>query len=62
MIGKDIEPKFQTEREGDIKFRCGNPKKIHDVLGWKPTYTLKKGLEKTIKYFAGEQSNKQGGR
>lgn len=60
MIGKDIEPKFLPKREGDIKFRCGNPEKIMDILGWQPTYTLKKGLQNTIKYFAGEQSNKQG--
>ena len=52
VIGKDIEPKFLPIREGDIKFRCGNPKKIKKFLEWKPAFTLKEGLENTLNYFS----------
>jgi UDP-glucose 4-epimerase len=52
LIGKDIEPKFLPIREGDIKFRCGNSKKIKKVLGWKPAFTLREGLENTLNYFS----------
>lgn len=52
IIGKDIETKFMPVREGDIKLRCGNPKKIKKVLGWKPAFTLKEGLENTLNYFS----------
>ncbi len=52
LIGKDIEPKYLPIREGEIKFRCGNPKKIKKVLRWKPAFTLKDGLENTLNYFS----------
>jgi UDP-glucose 4-epimerase len=54
LIGKDIEPKFMPIRDGDIIFRCGNPKKIKTVLEWKPGFTLKEGLENTLNYFSYE--------
>ena len=42
----------QGERPGDPKRLVADTSVIKKVVGWKPAYTLKEGLQKTIEYYA----------
>ena len=46
-------PKSEVER------LLGSNKKIHELIGWKPEYTLEKGLQETIAWFKDGQNIKQ---
>ena len=49
LLKSDIEPKYEKERLGDLKFSCLNSDKLQN-LGWKIRYDLEIGLEETIKH------------
>ncbi|MCX7991009.1 MAG: SDR family NAD(P)-dependent oxidoreductase [Proteobacteria bacterium] len=54
-IAKNLKkPKSGPERPGDLRRSCLNIAKAKKVLGWKPENSLKKGIEKTVKWFLGE--------
>ncbi|OHA26491.1 MAG: sugar dehydratase [Candidatus Taylorbacteria bacterium RIFCSPHIGHO2_02_FULL_46_13] len=46
-----LTPKVQTIAPGDIHSRYVSASKAHTVLGWKPKFTLEKGLEETIAWY-----------
>ncbi len=59
LMGSDVELVTDTSRIRPKKsevFRlwCDN-KKINDLIGFKPRYTLEKGLQETIKWFTNSQ-------
>jgi len=59
LMGSDVELVTDTNRIRPKKsevFRlwCDN-KKINDLIGFKPRYTLEKGLQETIKWFTNSQ-------
>ena len=42
---------YEDERGGDVKHSLADLSKTKDLLGYKPEYNLKKGLEKTIQFY-----------
>ena len=42
---------FVSERKGDVKHSLADLSKTKDLLGYKPEYNLKKGLEKTVQFY-----------
>ena len=51
LSGKELEPMFETEREFEIRHRFADISKMRTILGYKPKYELKKGLELTIDWY-----------
>ena len=59
MRRQELEPEILNQVSGEIEHQYLSAKKARQVLGWKPLYTLEKGLAETIewykKYFAEEK-------
>lgn len=51
IIGKNIPPKFGPKREGDVRKVYSDISKAKKILGFKPRFTLEKGLEMTVAWF-----------
>ena len=51
ILEKNIEPIYEPAREGDIKRSVADITKAKRKLGYKPRYTLKDGLKKTIEWY-----------
>jgi UDP-glucose 4-epimerase len=54
IMRKNIKPSYQPALTGDIRHSFADIKKISTLLGFKPSYTLKKGLKKTIDFYLGQ--------
>jgi UDP-glucose 4-epimerase len=52
ILGKKIRPKFGPKREGDVRKVYSDISKARRILGFKPAFTLEKGLKLTIDWFA----------
>lgn len=57
MMKDILEIEYDAEhvggRAGDIRYSCLDNSKAMKILGWKPKYSLKDGLRKTIDYYRG---------
>ncbi len=51
LMESDLKPKILNEVTNEIKHQYLSATKAKQMLGWKPKYTLEKGLKKTIKWF-----------
>jgi len=51
IIERKIETVYKEDRPGDIKHSYLVNEKADQILSWKPQYSLKEGLEKTIQYY-----------
>ncbi|MCF8298289.1 MAG: SDR family oxidoreductase [Saprospiraceae bacterium] len=51
ILGKNIEPKFDKDRIGDVKHSMADINKIKEILGFKVNCTFLEGLEKTVEFF-----------
>lgn len=51
ILGKDISPKFETERQGDIKHSLADIGKAVERLAYSPHSPLNVGLKKTAEYY-----------
>ena len=51
LLDYSIDVEYQSVREGDIKDSYLDNTKAKRILSWKPSYDLKTGLKKTIKYY-----------
>lgn len=51
ILGKNIEPVFQSERAGDVRHSLADIKKAESKLGYKVEVDFYKGLEQTIEYY-----------
>lgn len=58
LMSSDLKPVIRNEASNEIRQQYLNAEKARRVLGWKPLFTLDKGLKKTIgwygKFFADE--------
>jgi dTDP-glucose 4,6-dehydratase len=54
LSGSGSEISFQPLPEDDPKQRCPDITRARDVLGWMPQTDARKGLEKTLSWFASE--------
>ena len=52
ILGKDIQPRFEPERPGDVKHSLAGIDKAKDLLGYKVKVDFKTGLERTVEYFS----------
>jgi UDP-N-acetylglucosamine 4-epimerase len=50
-LGKDIEPKFGPDREGDIKHSNADISKARELLGYDPDWDFAKGIEAAIEWY-----------
>ena len=50
-LGKDIEPKFGPERNGDIKHSNADISKAQRLLGYAPDYSFAQGLMEAIDWY-----------
>ena len=53
MLKKDIKPKFEQERIGDIKHSSADITKIKEKLGYYPQYSFEKGISIAIEWYKG---------
>ena len=51
ILGTDIKPRFREPREGDIRDSFANIDKAKKLLGYKPLFSFKDGLELTIDWY-----------
>jgi nucleoside-diphosphate-sugar epimerase len=59
ILGKNIPPKFGPKREGDVRKVYSDISRARRMMGFKPAFTLEKGLKLTIDWFS---SSLRGGR
>jgi CDP-glucose 4,6-dehydratase len=52
MDRDDLEPLVLNEAKCEIKHQYLSARKAREILGWKPKYSLEKGLKETIKWYA----------
>lgn len=50
-LGKDIEPKFGSDRKGDIKHSNADISKAKKLLGYEPEYDFARGLNEAIEWY-----------
>lgn len=50
-LGVNIEPKFGSDRPGDIKHSNADISKAKQLLGYEPDYDFKRGLEESIEWY-----------
>jgi len=51
ILGKNIEPKFETDRAGDVKHSLAGIDKAKELLGYEVKVGFREGLERTVEYF-----------
>ena len=54
VTGKNVTPKFDPPRPGDILHSLADVTKARKLLGWKPTVNFREGIEKTIAWYRGQ--------
>ena len=48
---KELEPKYEDFRKGDIKHSLANTSSIQNTLGFQPTVEIEQGLDTTVGWF-----------
>ncbi|MCL4552155.1 MAG: GDP-mannose 4,6-dehydratase [Candidatus Marsarchaeota archaeon] len=51
LMNADLEPIVLNEAMNEIRHQCLSADKARQILGWKPEFTLDKGLERTIRWY-----------
>jgi len=51
LIGSTLTPDVRNVVTGEIPVQRLNPKKAHEILGWRPAYSLDDGLRRTIAWY-----------
>lgn len=51
LMGSELTPDVRNVVTGEIPVQRLNPRKAHDILGWRPTYALDDGLRRTIDWY-----------
>jgi UDP-N-acetylglucosamine/UDP-N-acetyl-alpha-D-glucosaminouronate 4-epimerase len=52
IAGKEISPKFEKPRSGDIRHSLADVTKARELLGYRPRVGIEEGLRLTIEWFA----------
>jgi nucleoside-diphosphate-sugar epimerase len=53
ILGKNVKPKFDPPRPGDILHSQASISKAEKLLGWKPRINFADGIAKTVKWYQG---------
>jgi UDP-glucose 4-epimerase len=51
LLGKDIKPKYEPPRAGDVKHSLADIKLAKKIIGFKPKVQFKPGLQKAINWY-----------
>ena len=51
VMQSNLEPEIRNMASHEIKHQYLSAAKARDMLGWKPLYTMEKGLDKTVKWY-----------
>jgi nucleoside-diphosphate-sugar epimerase len=51
LLGTELEPVFEPEREGDVKHSQADIGKARSLLGYEPVATFSEGLEATVRWY-----------
>jgi len=51
VCGRDLEIRFDTSKPQSQTRRAADITKLKEKLGWKPSYTLEKGLKETVEWY-----------
>jgi len=51
ILGKNIEPKFETDRAGDVKHSLAGIEKAKELLSYEVRVDFREGLKRTVEYF-----------
>jgi nucleoside-diphosphate-sugar epimerase len=51
IVGKKIEPKFESPRPGDVRDSQADITKAKKLLGWTPRIDFRKGIEKAVAWY-----------
>ena len=51
ILGKEIQPKYEEARPGDIRHSLADITKAQEMLGFRPRVSLMDGLSSTIEWF-----------
>jgi CDP-glucose 4,6-dehydratase len=55
----DMKPKILNNAKGEISSQYLDSSKARAILGWKPRYTLRQGLQETITWYKDYFSNSE---
>ena len=58
IIGRQVEPKYDRPRTGDIKDSLADISAAREALGYHPDYDMNSGLKETIKWFQKDLKDK----
>lgn len=63
LTGKEVEIVSDSERlrpeKSEVYRLLGSNKKLHEISGWKPQYSIEEGLKETIEWFKTEENLKR---
>lgn len=51
ILGKNIEPRFEPDRAGDVKHSLAGIDKAKELLGYEVRVDFREGLRRTVEYF-----------
>ncbi len=51
IMGKNVEPRFEPERPGDVKHSLAGIEKAKQLLGYEVRVDFRAGLQQTIEFF-----------
>lgn len=51
LLNKNIKPKYECSRKGDVRHSFANIEKAKNLLNYNPQYTIDEGLKKTINWY-----------
>ena len=51
ILGKNIQPKLDPPRPGDIIHSQADISKAEEILGWKPRVDFRQGIEKAVAWY-----------
>ena len=54
ITGKNIQPKFDPPRPGDVLHSQGDISKAQRLLGWTPHVSFREGIEKAVAWYRGQ--------
>jgi UDP-glucose 4-epimerase len=51
IMGKKVQPVYETERPGDVKHSMASIERAKHLLGFSPTINFKEGLKRTVAWL-----------
>lgn len=62
MLGVELEPEFEEPRPGDVRHSLAGIDRAGELIGYRPTVTVRDGLAETVRWFADRAPVTEGSR